>query len=882
MADFTYEEVMTALRNADASGDTEGATRLAEIASSMSAKVGADATAEKPSYLAEAARKGLTSFPSKVYGAFKGALSGTGQTGAQQAAKESQEAMVGMLGGTGAKPENLGQRILASGVESLASPETYFLPSAKFIETAGMLAKPALKGVEAFVTGSGAEAGGTAGEFAGRKIGGESGAQVGRVAGALGGGMMSSVALGTVPRTAAIASNVAEPIANRVKRYVDTFKGQTPEDQFAKEANRHVENIFIAAASSDPNFLRVIEEAAAAQKATGVKLPLNSLLKDNPVINNYISSLASSNPEFRKIYSANFEAAEQALRARSDKMFGRPQEAGAVLGGEKDLDIAGAVARRQQALSKQAMAASTPIKPVDPFEFGAKVVDVTDAAEKSAKASTTPLYTKAFEIGRSKGVGLSEDAVGDIYGYVAGEKANDVFKTFPSIYGKVVSAFKPKVTEGANLVDEFGKPLGSQTGERFAAATLEDLDSLKREVNNQLRRTRTDSEVRLLTELKGKVNQHINELDPAFRDAYRAADAEYLKRVGLPFNEETINMIARAKFDENVVPLLTKNKSTLSQFLDATGNNGKALAEQAFISDLHKSAVKDGVLVPGAAKKWLADNNSALSMMPDVRDRVNELTKNVQELTNAKSALDSKFIKNAQDRIAQVEGMTPQQIVNRLYSEQGYADKLVGGLNKTLGFSGQQAVSQDGLKAIRSFLLDDIISSGKPIEVLNDRSKAAVLNRVFGPTYADQVKKLAVIADRLTFDPANVVINAKTVDKDLIEAITGSSPQRAYSLLVTNPVVSKEVAFISLLNRYFNKQATEATNKEMQKVLLDTEMAAGIFKSLQQRGKINFDEFRQAAQKTAKKTGMDFAEMLLKDMRAGAVRSGAAMDEEQQ
>lgn len=876
MADFTYEEVMTALRNADASGDTEGATRLAEIASSMSAKVGADATADKPSYLAEAARKGLTSFPSKVYGAFKGALSGTGQTGAQQAARQSQEAMIGMLGGTGAKPENLGQRILASGVESLASPETYVLPSAKFIETAGMLAKPALKGVEAFVTGSGAEAGGTAGEFAGRKIGGESGAQVGRVSGALGGGMMSSVALGTVPRTAAIASNVAEPIANRVKRYVDTFKGQTPEDQFAKEANRHVENIFIAAASSDPNFLRVIEEAAAAQKATGVKLPLNSLLKDNPVINNYISSLASSNPEFRKIYSANFEAAEQALRARSDKMFGRPQEAGAVLGGEKDLDITGAVARRQQALSKQAMAASSPIKPVDPFEFGAKVVDVTDTAEKAAKASTTPLYTKAFEIGRAKGVGLSENAVGDIYDFVVGSKSNDIFKTFPSIYGKVKSTFSPR--QGPSF-DAYLFPVSTR---KFDAAPLEELDSLKREVNSQLRLTKTDSEIRLLTELKGKINQHINELDPEFKAAYRAADSEYLKRVGLPFNEETINMIARAKFDENVVPLLTKNKSTLSQFLDATGNNGKALAEQAFISDLHKSAVKDGVLVPGAAKKWLADNESALNVIPDVRERIQGLTKNVQQLTNAKSALDSKFIRNAQDRIAQVEGMTPQQIVNKLYSEQGYADKLVGGINKTLGFSGQQAVSQDGLKAIRSFLLDDIISSGKPIEVLNDRSKAAVLNRVFGPTYADQVKKLAVVADRLTFDPANVVINAKTVDKDLIEAITGSSPQRAYSLLVTNPVVSKEVAFISLLNRYFNKQATEATNKEMQKVLLDTEMAAGIFKSLQQRGKINFDEFRQAAQKTAKKTGMDFAEMLLKDMRAGAVRSGAAMDEEQQ
>lgn len=62
---YTYEEVMTALRNADAAGDTEAATRLAEIASSMSKQP------EKPqdsSLLSELGRQvGLTA---------RGAISG--------------------------------------------------------------------------------------------------------------------------------------------------------------------------------------------------------------------------------------------------------------------------------------------------------------------------------------------------------------------------------------------------------------------------------------------------------------------------------------------------------------------------------------------------------------------------------------------------------------------------------------------------------------------------------------------------------------------------------------------------------------------------------------------------------------------------------------
>jgi hypothetical protein len=141
---------------------------------------------------------------------------------------------------------------------------------------------------------------------------------------------------------------------------------------------------------------------------------------------------------------------------------------------------------------------------------------------------------------------------------------------------------------------------------------------------------------------------------------------------------------------------------------------------------------------------------------------------------------------------------------------------------------------------------------------------------------------LAVVADRLVTDPANVVINAKTIDKDFIEALTGSSPQRAYSLLVTNPVISKEVALIALFNRYFNKQASEKAAEEMQKVLLDTELSAKIFRSLQERGKINFEDFKQASEMAAKKFGINFAETLAKDIRAGALRSGQAFDEEEQ
>ena len=871
MSDFTYEEVMGALRNADAAGATADASRLAEIAYSMKdQKVGAGDT-PKGSYLAEAGRKGLASFPSTVYGAFKGAFTGEGQTGAQKYAKEAEQKIIGMLGGTGAQPEGIVEKILATGVESAADPMSYLLPGSKAIGMLGPIAKPVGRAAENFFAGAGAEAGGTAGEYAGRKIGDETGAMVGRVGGALIGGSTSSIVAGSLPRTAVMLSDAGIALAPKVRQLYRQLSSVAPNDQITREAGRHIENVFVAAAASDPNFAKVLEEAAVAQAATGVKLPLSSVLKDNAVINQYIAQLAAKDPTFREAYYSSFQAAKEALRSKAEKIFGKPSIADEVLTANvKDVDISGAVSRKKASIDRKMVQASRNLDTIDPADFGAKVIKVTDDAESAARASVAPLYTNAFDIAKQKGIVLPSESVGDIYQFVAGEKANDIFKTFPSIYGKIVSRFKPQTVEGANLVDASGRPIGSQTGEAFKGATVEDLDSLKREVNAQLRKTKTDSEIRLLTELKSKVNQHISTLDNDFVSAYRLADQTYLQKVGLPFNEETINMIGRAKFDENVVPLLTKNKSTLTQFVDATGENGKKLAEQAFISDLTNFAVKDGVLDPARVNAWLKNKNDALSMLPDVRERVIKASGNVKELMNQKAALGDKFVKAAEARILKLEGKNAQSIVNSIYGSADFTEK----------FMKQHGANPDNLKAIRSFMLDDLLSSGKPLELLGDRTKARAFNRVFGPTYADKVRQLSVIADRITHDPSAVSANLSSIPKSRIEELVGAPPEMIISR-ITNPVMSNFYAFTSLMSKFLNRRVNESVDKDMKRILLDPKEAALLFKAVQPRvDKMDMQKMANDVAEYSKKAGLNFADMLMQDVKSGAARSYKGMDEQ--
>lgn len=119
MADYTYEEVMAALRNADAAGDTEAATRLASIAASMQTqpKEAAPQKEEQPkesSFGSELLRQvGLT-----ARGAITGAMS------IPTAAADILNAGVNVgLEAVGAKPLMPASQALQQGMTQVGIPE---------------------------------------------------------------------------------------------------------------------------------------------------------------------------------------------------------------------------------------------------------------------------------------------------------------------------------------------------------------------------------------------------------------------------------------------------------------------------------------------------------------------------------------------------------------------------------------------------------------------------------------------------------------------------------------------------------------------------------------------------------------------------------------
>lgn len=773
------------------------------------------------------------------------------------------------LGSTGAQPQTGGQKMIAAGIEAATSPESYLFPALAATRRMGMFGQAIARPAEQFVVGGGAEGGGQGGRAFGEKVAGEVGGTVGQIAGGLLGGGTSAYVAGTALKATPLVGKGLD----MAKGQWDKVRGTVPEDELLKDVDNRISNIFIAAGAADPNFMKTLTDAAKAQQSVSLKapgganvqMPISSLLADNPVINNFIQNLSSRDPVFRAQYGNQYEAAKAALLQNQIRLFGDPTKAVVTATGP---DLAKAQARRVRSLDEQ-IADAYKSQTVDPTVFGQRVSNLVAQKEKAAYAEVKPLYTEAFDIAKTKNVELPAGSVDDIYNFVAGERASDVFKTFPSIYSRVQSRFKPATTEPSAILTAEGAPM-TPGGREFSAATIEDLDSLKREINRQLSKTDDAADIRLLSELKARVGGHIDNLDPEFVTAYRNADKAYLQKVGLPFDTATLAAVDRKKFVEQIAPAIIGNKSNVTEFVNAVGPEGTQLVRSAFLDSFTKAALKNDVIDPKAAAKWLKKNEGGVSMVPGLRDELQSATTDVQKLLAERTRLNTEFQRVAGDQIISAEGMgSAQDLVNKMYGDVKFTNK----------FMQQYGANKDSVNAVRSFMLDDLVTSKDPIAALSDRNNAAVFNRVFGPTYAQKVQDFVTASDRLNRDITNVPFRGETVPKTPIEQLTGVPPEQIISRIY-NPVSGATYAITSLFSKFWAKKASDATEARLKELLLNPSDAVKVFQAVQPRA-AGFDQKKiQDAINVGRKYGVQWVADAVQDLTTGAARGAVQEPQE--
>lgn len=290
-----------------------------------------------------------------------------------------------------------------------------------------------------------------------------------------------------------------------------------------------------------------------------------------------------------------------------------------------------------------------------------------------------------------------------------------------------------------------------------------DIDSLKREVNKALRSTGNEDNKRVLRALRSEVDNSIKASFPedAFK-AYKAADDAY-----------------------------------------SLGINAQSFAREA---------MKDGLIDPQKARKWMEDNQQFIRETPGLADFVGNPSVAVGKLMQKKDEIGSFVERASKSMLLDLEKKTPKQLVDSFYGDPAFRARFINKHN-----------NKPAMTAMRSYILDDMMEANQPMfKALQDKTKAEGIRMAFGKDYATAIENLVdasaamskSVVDRLDFDIS------KGVPKDFLEKHTGI-PIPMVASRMRNQIISAQQAVIELLSRSGTELAARKTEEKMALALLD-------------------------------------------------------------
>jgi len=765
LSKFSDSDVEALSRGDYASMSTEGLQMLAggDKAAVTTSKIPAQPTTNDP---VEFGVNTLKQIPGKVVGAVSDmTLEGTFKRLSGQPNNEAKTAVDEFLGVKNYAPKDGIQGATKGAIEGATDPLSYFGPGSIITKIFGGMAG-----------GAGADVGqrsaeklgfGTAGQAAGSIIGGITGA--------------GSVAGSAITTKAGVEG---AKLASKLTGVTDAFSslGQASE----AEATRQVQQVLREAIKADPNLESKIVEAINRQQATGINLPLSAIL-ENRVVDAELRTLASKDPAFGELYSNQWKKAQDQLKSKQNSMFGVTAEEGyKKLTGIQEATVAkvnpntgavsGPVQKRLDALDERIAAEARNFKVPESGAIGSAMDRLLEAKEKIARAEASPKYREAFNI-LPDGIGTKLDPkyVETIYDFAASIEAQKLFTGVPQPGKKIVNKWAPKTdtSMGPNV------PV-------YPDVTFGDLDNLKHAVNSAIASASNPEKRADLVKLKNLILATADDANPEFGKALKEADEFYRNAVGLPFNAAAVKSADKARYDENIVPLITRNKSALTEFLAAGGEDARKIAADALKYDLHKAAVKeDGVFNLKAADKWRQSKREQLSLFPELREELfgsGSVTSKLAALEKTKTDLTSQFNFVAKEKLLGLAGMDGKQLLSKIYTDHKFADKFLA--NNAPGGA------LENLQALRSIMLDDVLSNPNPTKYLQSPEKAVIFGKVFGPSYVNNVNKLAEVADLLMKDPAKVAVNLNKADKDILETMIPGMSVPDLSALIRRQLVS--------------------------------------------------------------------------------------------
>lgn len=857
----TYDEVIEALRNADAAGNVEDARKLAEIANSMrvditkSLETGFSGSDEIPPQLRmfgdeqtpptnldvikESIGRVVTEIPAAMSaaGTYYGTLGESEFPSQLPPQGATEEAMNKFSRGLGLRPElrpaNELQRYLMAGTKGFFDPLNLF--GVGGVKTGLGLLSKGIFSREGGRLGLQLGAGGTA--SVGGEFGGEVGGQIGGTTGQIIGGIGTAIFLGGGTLTAG-------------QKLFDKAQFDPKDFDIADMANvegiSKAQDLVKQAIDADPNLqakLKTVQDRVLF--VTGKQGTAAVTGIDNITLKGKLEQLARDDLAFATEVKQLYADLKTAVNKKANELYPAPSAeipSAKTKIAEQKIDYDKRIGFIDNQLDK--ITANLDITGgTKPSDIGTSIQNLVLAKETAARKALSPEYDSVLSQASNQGALLPAQDTQNLL-----NTAFDLFNKDP--WGRNSDLLR-LVNQQSAKFKAMRRMTSPEGGQGLLPATtapdlsmgldITSLDSLKKRVASDIR-TMQDTTIKAkLIVLQQRVDEALDKVQNAsgnievdfrgekipFGQAMTNLDTDYFNKVGIPFKDAAaIQKIGSLEYSEKIAPLIASSPTAMTQFLRVAGDEGIGLAEKAVMSKLYNQALnKNGYVDPAKLQSLLSktSNNGGYSdvidQLPALKQKLDTAAIKSQYLASEKVAIDDaakETRKNlGESFLANYDAGGVDSIVSRMTSPTGigYRRKFFVDLKKL------SSDEQTNVKlAVKNGLVNKMLSNDDPFDYLQKNQEA--FTQVFGKDHFDNLVALSDVArlsNKIDIDQVVKGVSAKETSELEKQVLGGVSLQRISGILVNQIASTFNKAFriTSLIGQANIDQATKDAHRTL-------------------------------------------------------------------
>lgn len=561
---------------------------------------------------------------------------------------------------------------------------------------------------------------------------------------------------------------------------------------------------------------------------------------DNPVIRKNMETLLKEYPAFRARVNADLADARGAIDRRHSLLFGKRDPSNinpskietAIRNAQANYgDNLDSVTRRIENIDTAMDNVLARVRTgTDAVAVGAATKNLIDQKEAAVKKLHGIEYERLITEYSAKGLKFPDTSVASMWGLVDVALDAGLFTQFPTLVKKMNTLLRPTITPAAESPFSLGGALGgarppaNQNTVTFRSLSLEQLDSLKQSLNATMRDSYGDSKVYpLLKQLKTTLNAEIEKL-PGFGAAYRANDASYYEKLGLPMGAEGLAQLDSLKFSETVGNYLAKPERAID-FINFVGDAGVPLVRDSILMRLQKTSFdKEGNFRPANYANFLNDNKRVIDTVPGMAQELRDIGGTVRRMEVTRGRLQQEHTayaeKQADNLLKATEKLGLETVIAQILKSPEKRDRYFNTVTKLDADSA--GVVRRG---IRSALLRRALEAryeGNAADARRFmREHEATFNKWFGTAYTKNLDTLADLSRILeSIRPDSLGFAFSYKETDALQRATGTSASGLGSILRDR--ISSLIHKVSILgSRWFTQKSAIQRDTEIMNLLLD-------------------------------------------------------------